>query len=105
MRLAGVLQGRDWTSWPVDLAVVETFESGILDVHDFLTGDDYRCRFEAEANQRFDDFIRARFNSGVAYRSHNMKWDTSIEQKVLELGRFLSEKSPKSETGQNSIRS
>jgi len=33
--------------------------------------------------------LRERFNSGVRYRDRVLKWDTVIEQKTLELGRFL----------------
>jgi hypothetical protein len=65
-----------------------------MDLPDFyLTGDDYRYRFEPEARQRFIDLIRERFNSGVKYKGRVLKWDTVIEQKATELGRFLSGKS------------
>jgi hypothetical protein len=69
---------------------MEAFESGVLDLPDFyFTGDDHRYRFEPEAKQRFLDLFRERFNSGVGYRGLELKWDTVIEQKALELGRFL----------------
>jgi hypothetical protein len=37
--------------------------------------------------------IRERFNAGVAYKGRVLKWDTIIEQKTEELGRFLIGKS------------
>jgi CRISPR-associated protein Cas1 len=62
-------------------------------LHDFyFTGDDYRYRFEAEAKQRFIELLRERFNAGVAYKGQVLKWDTAIEQKTNELGRFLTGK-------------
>jgi CRISPR-associated protein Cas1 len=76
--------------WIADVAVMEAFESNVLDLPDFyFTGDDYRYRFEAEAKQRFLDLLRERFNSGVKYKGHSFKWDTVIEHKTMELGRFL----------------
>jgi CRISPR-associated protein Cas1 len=76
--------------WIADVAVVEAFESGLLDMPDFyFTGDDYRYRFEPEAKQRFLDLLRERFNSGVAWRRRVVKWDTVIEQKAMMLARFL----------------
>jgi len=76
--------------WLIDLTVVQAFEYGALDLHDFyFTGDDYRYRFEREAKQRFVDLIRTRFNAGAHYNRRNMKWDTIIEQKTIELSRFL----------------
>lgn len=59
----------------------------------YFTGDDYRYRFEVEAKQRFIDLIRERFNVGVACRDRVLKWDTIIELKANELGRFLVGKS------------
>ena len=80
--------------WIADVAVMEAFESGVLDLPDFyFTGDDYRYRFEPEAKERFLDLLRERFNSGVRYRGRALKWDTVIEQKAGELGRFLASKS------------
>jgi hypothetical protein len=62
----------------------------MLDLRDFyFTGDDYRYRFEPEAKQRFLDLLRGRFNSVVRYRGRALKWDTVIEQKTVELGRYL----------------
>jgi CRISPR-associated protein Cas1 len=76
--------------WLVDLSVVHAFESDVLDLHDFyFTGDDYRYRFEPEAKQRFIGLLRDRFNAGVEYKGRVLKWDTVIEQKTNELGRFL----------------
>jgi len=76
--------------WIADVAVMEAFESGVLDLPDFyFTGDDYRYRFEPEAKHRFLDLLRERFNSGVRYKGRAFKWDTVIEQKTVELGRHL----------------
>jgi len=80
--------------WLADVAVWEAFESGVLDLPDFyFTGDDYRYRFDPEAKQRFLDLLRERFNRGISYRGRALKWDTVIEQKTNELGRFLLGKS------------
>jgi hypothetical protein len=46
-----------------------------------------------EAKQRFIDLIRERFNAGVTYKGRVLKWDTVIEQKANELGRYLTGKS------------
>jgi CRISPR-associated protein Cas1 len=76
--------------WLADVAVIEAFESGALDLSDFyFTGDDYRYRFEAGAKQRFIQVLRERLNSGAKYRGRMLKWDTVVEQKITELGRFL----------------
>ncbi len=37
--------------------------------------------------------LRERFNSGVRYEGSAFKWDTVIEQKTLELGRYLTNRS------------
>ena len=76
--------------WIADVVVMEAFESEVLDLPDFyFMGDDYRYRFELEAKQRFLDLLRERINSGVVYRRRALKWDTVIEQKAVELGRYL----------------
>jgi len=76
--------------WLADVVVIEAFESGVLDLPDFyFTGDDYRYRFEPEAKQGFLDLLRERFNVGAKYNGRFLRWDTVIEQKALELGRFL----------------
>lgn len=81
--------------WLVDLTVIQAFESKTLQLHDFyFTGDDYRYRFGVEAKQCFIDLIRERFNAGVGYKARILKWDTVIEQKSGELGRFIVGKSP-----------
>jgi hypothetical protein len=62
----------------------------VLDLPDFyFTGDDYRYRFESEAKRRFLDLLREQFNSAVRYKGRALKWDTVIEQKAAELGRYL----------------
>ncbi len=76
--------------WIADVTVIEAFESGVLDLPDFyFTGDDYRYRFEPEAKQQFLNSLRERFNSAVGYMGRALKWDTVIEKKTTELGRFL----------------
>jgi CRISPR-associated protein Cas1 len=76
--------------WIADVTVVEAFESGALDLPDFyFTGDDYRYRFDPEAKQRFLELLRGRFNSGVVFNGRSLKWDAVIEQKTIELGRYL----------------
>jgi CRISPR-associated protein Cas1 len=76
--------------WIVDVAVMDAFESGVLDLPDFFfTGDDYRYRFDPEAKQRFLGLLRERFNSGVRYNGRALKWNTVVEQKTLELARYL----------------
>jgi CRISPR-associated protein Cas1 len=76
--------------WIADMAVMDAFECGALDLPDFyFRGDDYRYRFEPDAKQRFLDLLRERFNSGVRYRNRVLKWDTVIEQKTVELCRYL----------------
>jgi CRISPR-associated protein Cas1 len=76
--------------WIADVAVMEAFESGLLDLPDFyFTGDDYRYRFEPEAKHRFLDLLREQFNSAVMYDGCAFKWDTVIERKAMELGRYL----------------
>jgi hypothetical protein len=78
------------------MAVVDAFESGIVDLPNFyFTGDDYGYRFEPEAKKRFLDLLRERFNSGVGYNGRVLKWDTVIEQKTAELGRYPVGKSRK----------
>jgi CRISPR-associated protein Cas1 len=82
--------------WIADLGVVEAFESGALDLpHFYFTGDDYRYRLETEAKQRFLDLLKQRFNAGTTYNGRTLKWDTVIEQKAVELGRYLVGKSTK----------
>ena len=76
--------------WIPDVAAMEAFESGVLDLPDFyFTGDDYRYRFDPEARQRFVGLLRERFNCGISYRGRTSKWDTVIEQKTVELGCYL----------------
>jgi len=55
----------------------------------YFTGDDYRYRFEAEAKQRFIEILHQRFNAGVKYKGRVLKWDTVIQEKTGELGRYL----------------
>jgi len=80
--------------WIADVTVVDAFGSGVLDLPDFyFTGDDYRYRLKSEAKRGFIDLLRKLFNSDVMYRGHSMKWDTIIERKAIELGRYLAGRS------------
>jgi hypothetical protein len=64
----------------IDLAVIQVFESGKLDLqHFYFTGDDYSFRFDPEAKSMFIGLLREQFNSGVKYRGHLLKWDTVIQ--------------------------
>lgn len=65
-----------------------------MNLHDFyFIGDNYRYRFEVDAKQCFIDLIREQFNSGVKYKGRVLKWDTIIEEKTAELGRYLIDRS------------
>jgi CRISPR-associated protein Cas1 len=76
--------------WIADVSVMDAFESGVLDLPDFyFTGDDYRYRFDPEAKHRFLDLLHERFNCEISYKGRALKWDTVIEQKTLELGRYV----------------
>jgi CRISPR-associated protein Cas1 len=76
--------------WIADVTVMDAFESGVLDLPDFyFTGDDYRYSFDIEAKKRFLELLRVQFNSGVNYKGRVLKWDTVIEEKATQLGRFL----------------
>jgi hypothetical protein len=45
--------------------------------------------FEARFALLVRDLLREQFNSGVKIKRHALKWDTVIEEKSAELGRFL----------------
>ena len=79
--------------WIADVTVMQAFESGLVDLWGFFTGDDYRYRFEIEAKRRFFDFLREQFNVGAGYNGRVLKWDTVVEQKAMELGRYLNRRS------------
>ena len=77
----------------VDIVVVQLFESGKLTPHDFaFLPDDYQYRIMWEGKMRLLDRIRYTFNSGVAYKGRTLKWDTVIQEKALELTRYLTDK-------------
>jgi CRISPR-associated protein Cas1 len=87
--------------WLVDVSVIQAFESGALELHDFyFTGDDYRYRFKVEAKERFIGLLRDHFNGGVMWKGQRLKWDTVMEQKAQELGRFLVGSSAKLDFGE-----
>jgi CRISPR-associated protein Cas1 len=80
--------------WLVDVSTIQAFESKMLGPRDFyFTGDDYHYRFELEAKARFIELLRERFNSGVVYKDHRMKWDTVIQEKTSELARYFTGRS------------
>jgi CRISP-associated protein Cas1 len=49
-------------------------------------------RGDMDTKQRLIDVIRKRFNAGVTYKGRILKWDAVIEQKAMELSRFLAGK-------------
>jgi len=76
--------------WLADVSVIEAFDSGILDLPDFyFTGDDYEYHFDVEARRRLIDRLRGKFSSGIRYNGRVLKWGTVIEQKTMELARYL----------------
>jgi len=76
--------------WLADVATIQAFESGLLDMKDFyFMGDDYHYHFEVEAKTRFLEMLKNRFNSPIQYKGKVWQWDTLILNKVQELGRFL----------------
>jgi len=80
--------------WLGDLATIQAFESGVVDLKDFyFTGDDYSYKIEIEAKRRFLQLLKDQFNSGAKYNGRVLKWDTVIEQKTTELARYLTGKS------------
>jgi CRISPR-associated protein Cas1 len=76
--------------WICDVATIQAFESGLLDMKDFyFMGDDYHYHFEVEAKRRFLEMLKNRFNSPIQYKGKMWQWDTIILNKVQELSRFL----------------
>jgi CRISPR-associated protein Cas1 len=74
----------------VDLTVLETFESERLTLTDFnYNPHDFEYHIQWEGVQKLLDMLRRNFNAGVNYNGERLKWDTVIEQKALELARFL----------------
>lgn len=73
-----------------DLATMQAFESGVLDLRDFyFTGDDYSYKIEIQAKKRFLQLLKDRFNLVVKYRSKTWNWNTVIQLKTRELARRL----------------
>ena len=80
--------------WLIDISVLQAFKSRVLDWSGFsFTADNYRYRFTAQAKTRFIELLRQQFNRGVSYKGQRLKWDTVIQQKAVELSRFLVGKS------------
>jgi CRISPR-associated protein Cas1 len=80
--------------WLADISIITTFESGTLDLPDFyFTGDDYNYQIEVEAKHRFVHLLRHVFNSRIKYKGRSCRWDTVIELKAAEIGRYLTGKS------------
>lgn len=78
----------------IDLTVLQAFGTGKLSAHSFyFVESDYRYMFELASKGLFLDLLRRTFNSGVKYKGRVLKWDTVIQEKTLELSRFLTGKS------------
>jgi CRISPR-associated protein Cas1 len=78
----------------VDLAVIQSFETGRLDTGSFYFAEqDYSYHFELEAKGQFLDALREQFRSRVQYRGKPMRWDTVIREKAVGLSRFLAGRS------------
>ena len=76
--------------WLVDLAVIQSFETGKLDTSSFYFAEqDYSYHFQLDAKGRFLDTLREQFHSRVNYKAKPMRWDTVIREKTVELGRYL----------------
>jgi len=76
--------------WLIDLTVSKAFESGALDTQSFYFAEqDYRYCFELAAKGLFLKLLREQFNSGVKYKGRVLKWNTVIQEKASELGRYL----------------
>jgi len=81
--------------WLIDLCVIQAFETGSLGLADFaFTKDNYEYRLEWEGKTRLRQLLTETFNSRVRYGGQVLKWDTVIEQKTLELSRYLTGKAP-----------
>jgi CRISPR-associated protein Cas1 len=78
----------------IDLTVMQAFESGKLDANSFFfTESDYRYRWDLQAKGRYLDMLREQFNAGILYKGRRMKWDTIIQEKANELGKYLTGRS------------
>jgi CRISPR-associated protein Cas1 len=74
----------------IDLVVLQAFGAGKLDSSSFYyVESDYRYMFESEAKGRFLELLRNAFNSRISYHGKMLRWDTVIQEKAVELGRFL----------------
>ena len=78
-----------------DVCVIKAFESQTFAPQDFAyQRDNYLFRIEPIARAHLRNRLIEAFNSGILYHGRTLKWDTVIEEKVLELGRYLIGKSP-----------
>jgi CRISPR-associated protein Cas1 len=78
-----------------DLCVIEAFESQVFGPYDFAyERNNYLYRIEPEARARLRNRLIEAFNSGVSYHGRILKWDTVIEEKALELSRYLTGRIP-----------
>ena len=74
----------------IDLVVLQAFATGKLNSESFyFVESDYRYMFELEAKGRFLELLRNAFNSRISYHGKMLRWDTVIQEKAVELGRFL----------------
>ena len=48
-----------------------------------------RPRIEVEAKKRFLELLKNRFNSPIKYKDKMWKWDTVIQTKAQEFGKYL----------------
>jgi CRISPR-associated protein Cas1 len=80
--------------WLVDLAVIQSFETGRLDTDSFYFAEqDYSYHFQLEAKGRFLEALREQFHSRVHYKAKPMRWDTVIREKAVEFARYLTGRS------------
>jgi CRISPR-associated protein Cas1 len=78
-----------------DVCVIEAFESQMFGPYDFAyERNNFLFRIEPEARARLRNRLIESFNSGVSYHGRTFKWDTVIEEKTLELSRYLTGKTP-----------
>jgi len=74
----------------IDLVVLQAFATGKLSAESFYyVESDYRYMFELDAKGRFLELLRNAFNSRISYHGKMLRWDTVIQEKAVELGRFL----------------
>jgi len=68
-----------------DTTVISVLEARQFSKRDFYRMDNYILRLRPEANRRFLDVLRIRFNSPIRCRGKLYSWDTIIRLKAQEL--------------------